>query len=135
MLGLIRSSFSVSCPATARRKLYISLLRSQLLYCSQIWRPSLIKHINTLEKIQRRATKFILNDFHSTYKSCLVNLKMLPLMYIYEINNSIFLLSHTRHQHRISMSITTYLQFSTSNTRFGSSAKLVHHRCSTNIRT
>ena len=42
MLGLIRRSFSVSCLIPARRKLYISLVRSQLLYCSQIWRPSLI---------------------------------------------------------------------------------------------
>ena len=90
MLGLIRRSFSVSCPISARRKLYNSLVRSQLLYCSQIWRPSLIKHINILERIQRRATKFILNDFHSTYKSRLVTLKMLPLMYIYEINDILF---------------------------------------------
>ena len=29
--------------------------------------------------------------------------------------------------------IKNYLQFSSSNTRFGSSAKLVHHRCSTNL--
>ena len=56
MLGLIRRSFSVSCPILARRKLYISLVRYQFLYCSQIWRPSLIKHINILERIQRRAT-------------------------------------------------------------------------------
>ena len=82
MLDFIRRSFSVSCPISARRKLYISFVRSQLLYCSQIWRPSLIKHINILGRIQRRATKFIFNDFHSTYKSRLVTLKMLPLMYI-----------------------------------------------------
>ena len=132
MLGLIRRSFSVSCPISARRKLYISLVRSQLLYCSQIWRPSLIKHINILERIQRRTTKFILNDFHSTYKSRLVTLKMLPLMYIYEINDILFFIklykSPTSH-----FNINNYLQFSSSNTRFGSSAKLVHHRCSTNL--
>ena len=132
MLGLIRRRFSVSCPISARRKLYISLVRSQLLYYSQIWRPSLIKHINILERIQRRATKFILNDFHSTYKSRLVTLKMLPLMYIYEINDILFFIksykSPTSH-----FNINSYLQFSSSNTRFGSSAKLVHHRCSTNL--
>ena len=114
MLGLIHRSFSVSCPTTARRKLYISLVRSQLLYCFQIWRPSLIKHINTLERIQRRATKSILNDFYSTYKSRLVTLNMLTLMYIYETNDIMFFIKSykTPTSH---FNINNYLQFSTSN--------------------
>jgi len=39
--------------------------------------------------MQRRATKFILNDLYSPYKSCLEVLKMLSQMYIYEINDII----------------------------------------------
>ena len=38
---------------------FISLFRSQLLYCSQIWRPQLIEDILTLEHIHRRAAKYI----------------------------------------------------------------------------
>ena len=48
------------------------LIRSQLTYCSQVWRPHLLKHIMSLERVQCRATKFILNDFSSDYKSRLV---------------------------------------------------------------
>ena len=64
-LGLIRRVFSHSPSVYIRRKLYITLVRSQLTYCSSLWRPHLLKDIEMLEKLQRRATKFILNDFSS----------------------------------------------------------------------
>ena len=63
-------------------KLYISLIRSQLLYCTQIWRPHLMKDILIIERVQRRTTKYILNDFTSCYKTRLLKLNLLPLMYI-----------------------------------------------------
>ncbi len=45
-----------------------------------------------LETIQRRATKFILNDYSSDYKSRLTKLNMLPLMMTLELNDIIFFL-------------------------------------------
>ena len=68
ILGLIRRSFSVSCSEEGYT--YISLVRSQILYCSQVWRPSLIKHINTLERIQRKATKLFSMTF--IHRTCFV---------------------------------------------------------------
>jgi len=38
---------------------YKSLLRSYLDCCVQAWRPHLIKDVQVLEKVQRRATRFI----------------------------------------------------------------------------
>ena len=38
-LGLIRHTFSSLIPAHTKQLLYLSLIRSQLTYCSQIWRP------------------------------------------------------------------------------------------------
>ena len=38
-----------------------------------------------LERVQRRASKFILNDYSIDYKSRLIKLNLLPLMYIYEL--------------------------------------------------
>ena len=83
-LGLIRRTFNSSISVNAKKLLYISLVRSQLTYCSQIWRPQLIRDIKALDKVQRRATKFVLNDFTSDYKTRLTRLGLLPLMYYFE---------------------------------------------------
>jgi len=66
-LGLIHWTFVHNHSSNTMIKLYISLVRSQLLYCTQIWRPHLMKDIVNLERIQRRATKHILNDYSSPY--------------------------------------------------------------------
>jgi len=51
--------------------------------------------ITLLECVQRRATKFILIDYSSSYKSHLVKLGtcMLPLMYAYEIADIMYFIS------------------------------------------
>ena len=43
-VGIIRRTFTTNSIFT-KRQLYISLVRSQLTYCSIIWRPHLSKHI------------------------------------------------------------------------------------------
>jgi len=60
---------------------------SQLLYCTQIWNPHLMKDILTLEQIQHRGTKYLLNDYTSSYKTHLVKLRILPLMYLLELQD------------------------------------------------
>ena len=61
-LNLIRRTISVSSSTKTKKSLYLSLVHSQLTYCSQLWRPNLIKDIKRLETIQRRATKFIMSN-------------------------------------------------------------------------
>ena len=68
-LGLVRRTFCSTIPILAKVKLYTSLIRSQVLYCSPVWRPHLIKDIKKLEQLQHRATKYILNDYLSDYKT------------------------------------------------------------------
>ena len=77
MFGIIRRTFSQSNSVTTKIK-YTSLIRSQLTYCSIIWRPHLIQDITKLEQVQRRATKYILNDYSSNYKTRLLHLKNAP---------------------------------------------------------
>jgi len=41
-LGLIRRTFKINC-YEAKKQLYLALVRLQISYCSQLWRPQLIK--------------------------------------------------------------------------------------------
>ena len=68
-LQLIRRIIPLNSSTSLKKLLYLSLVRSHLIYCSQLWRPHYIKDICRLEKIQHWATKFILNDYTSDYKS------------------------------------------------------------------
>ena len=91
-LNLIRRTLSASFPINLKKQLYISLVQSHLCYCSQIWRPCLIKDITNTEPIQRKATKFILNDYTSDYKSRLESLHILPLTQWFELQDIMFLI-------------------------------------------
>ena len=70
--------------------IYLSLVWSQLLYCSPIWCPHHLRDVRALESVQTRATKFIPNDHLTNHRHNLLSLNLLPLMMIYEINDIIF---------------------------------------------
>ena len=74
-----------------KRRLYVSLVRSNLTYCSQLWRPYLLKDIQKIERVQRRATKYILNNYENDYKQRLIKLHLLPIMYFYELQDIMYL--------------------------------------------
>jgi len=101
-------------------------VRSCLLYCSPLWRPHLLKDIILLECVQRRATKFILNDYSSDYKSRLVKLGMLLLMYVYELADILFFIKSLRFPN----SSFDFVTFSTNPTR-SLGCKLLHKSTST----
>ena len=125
-LGLLRQTFTTQCP-NAKKQLYLMLVRSQLIYCSQLWRPFLIKDIMILERVQRRATKFILNDYTYTspYKSKLTQLNLFPLMYRYELNDLLFFIKSYKAT-SAHFDIHQFVQFKLSSTRPSSAGKLVH---------
>ena len=132
ILGMIRRAFGKSNSVITKAKLYTSLIRSQLAYCSIIWRPYLIQDIIKLESIQRRATKFIMNDYTSDYKSRLLHdLNLLPLMYVFEITDIIFLVKSFKFP-SASFNINNYVSFSTGTTTRSSGVKLIHNSSSTN---
>ncbi len=93
----------------------------------------MIKHIELLERVQRRATKFILNNFELDYKSRLVHLHLLPLMYWYELADIMFLVKSIKNPDT-RLKIFEYVALSTTNTRSASFLKLSHHhRSRTNL--
>ena len=61
VLGFIRRTVGPKNPQLFW-KLYKSLVRPILEYCSPVWCPHLKKDLNTLEKVQRRASKCALGN-------------------------------------------------------------------------
>ena len=87
VLCLLCRLFCSSNNTITKKRLYISLVRSQILYGSQIWRSLQLKDIKSIESVQRRATKFILNDYTSNCRSRLIKLHILPLSMLLELND------------------------------------------------
>ena len=131
-LYMIRRSFSLSLPSPIKKLLYLSMVRSHLSYCSQIWRPNHVKDILTIERVQRRATKYILQDYHSDYKSRLTSLNLLPLMYWFELQDLLFLVKCLKDS-ADSAGIRDHITFVSSSTRAGSGRKLARNYCRTSI--
>ena len=125
-LGMIRRTFKTSSIST-KRQLYISLIHSHLSYCSIIWRPHQIKDIAFLETVQRRATKYILYDYTSDYKSRLKSLRILPLMYYFELSDLIFFVKSIKDPSS-HFNINDFISFSDSNTRSSKHLKLKHNK-------
>ena len=64
-----------------RRTIYLTLLRSHLGYATQVWAPQSIELVCKVERIQRRASKYILNlPFHcqQSHKDRLIQLTCFP---------------------------------------------------------
>ena len=60
MLGLIKRTCKGLDDPRTLCTLYCSLVRSNLEYCSVVWSPYIKRNTDELERVQRRATKFIL---------------------------------------------------------------------------
>ena len=88
ILGYVRRSTLDIKRVTVRRTLYLSLVRAQLCYGSQIWTPQTITTIQQTERLQRRATKFILNlpfRCNTIYEERLLQLNLIPLSYWHDL--------------------------------------------------
>ena len=130
-LILLRRTFSVDSPVKVKRLLYLSLVWSHLTYSSQIWRPMYIKDIVILERIQKHATKYILNDRLSSYRSRLLALNFLPLTYYLELMDILFLVKCLQFPDP-SLDVRAFVSFSNLSTCSGSACKLVYRCYSTN---
>ena len=92
-----------------------------------ISRPHLIKDITMIEQLQRRATRFILNDYQSCYFDRLVKLQLFPLMYAFELADIMFAIKALKSPSD-SFDITNYVSFSYGSTKSSKNGKLRHIR-------
>ena len=136
ILGLLKRTFSSTSTVSVKKRLFISLVRSQLSYCSQIWRPALIKDIRKLETVQRRATKFIVGISNSMdYRNRLIKLEILPLMYYLEMADIMFLVNSLK-KASVRFNIRSYVHFQdTTNTRSSSKLTLKHFLSSSHLQS
>jgi hypothetical protein len=89
-LGLIKRFTGYTCNIDLKLLLYTSLVRPLVEFSSQVWMCKTVKLTKNLESIQRRASKYILNDFESNYTNRLIKLNILPLVYRREYLDLIF---------------------------------------------
>ena len=91
MLGFVRRNARSIKNASVRRVIYLTLVRSHLGYATQVWEP---QSKELTERIQRRATKYILNlPFlcEESYKDRLIKLDLLPVFFWHEYLDIIFI--------------------------------------------
>ena len=84
--GLLKHGLHfVKCPKQ-KRVFYLAVVRSLFEHCVQIWRPTSDSGILRLERIQKRAVKWVLSEVEHSYNDVeylarLKNLELLPLKY------------------------------------------------------
>ena len=94
MLGFVKRTAYMIGNQSVRKALYLTLVRSQLAYGSQVWAPQTVSNILTIERVQRRATKFILSLPYRTdisYKERLQILGIIPLCYWHEYLDIVYI--------------------------------------------
>ena len=77
MVGFLTRNIDHKSPEIIK-KLYIAFVRPHLEYAVQFWSPNYIKDQNSLERVQRRATKHIPVLRNLTYEERLKQLDMFP---------------------------------------------------------
>ena len=93
MVGMIKRSVGFNSPIDVKRQLYLAHNRSIIEYCSPMGSPT---HVNIikLERVQRQASKFILNDYVSPYHERCTALSILPFCSRRKIIDLCFLYSY-----------------------------------------
>ena len=79
MLGMIKTGFTCMDKEIFMH-LYPVLVRPLLEYCVQVWSPYKQKHIDTIERVQRRATKMVPALKNKPYEDRLIALGLTKLV-------------------------------------------------------
>ena len=93
LLGYLNRSATDVKNVSTPRTLYLAVVRPTLGYATQVWSPQSIDLIKRTERIQRRATKFILNLPYmcsETFKERLVLSNLIPISYWHEYLDVLF---------------------------------------------
>ena len=93
MLGFLHRSTMEIPNVKIRRSLYLVLVRPALGYATQVWSPQSVELVKRTERIQRRATKYILRlpfICETSYRDRLISTDLLPISYWHEYLDLMF---------------------------------------------
>ena len=113
LLGYIRRNTRSINSTSIRKSMYLALVRPHIGYATQIWAPQSIDLILKLERIQRRASRYILNlPFSSCedYSSRLQSLNLLPICYWQEYLDLVFFYKSTHGLVNLNQSVLPHLR-------------------------
>ena len=120
MLGLIKCTVEFNAPYRVKLHLCTTLAKPPFSYASIVLYSCNKADINQIEHIQRKATKYIINDYVSDYHTRLYNTKLLPLSFIKDINYLCFLYKCIHHFIDIDIRhILSFYNTDTSRSRLG----------------
>ena len=94
MLGFVRQVAMNTNDFQVRKVLYLYIVRGLFAYASQVWSPQTVSNIVKIEKVQRRATKFILSfpyKIDISYKERLQTTHILPVCYWQEYLEMVYI--------------------------------------------
>ena len=123
MLGFIKRNCAGKITKEALKLLYISLVRSHLCYCSQVWAPQTPTLMVEIEKVQRRATRFIMKDSSLAYKDRLISLNLLPINYWLEYLDFLYFFKLKTGESNL---FSKYFSFCTGRSRRGTSRQFLN---------
>jgi hypothetical protein len=111
MLGLLRRTCPLIKDTRIRRSLYLSLVKCHLNYATEVWSPAHISLLRKVENVQRRATRWILQQRmgQQEYKDRIVTLDLLPLCYDRELKYLTFFYKASRGY--IDIDISNFVSF------------------------
>lgn len=72
-LGFIRRNMR-GCKPTAKDQAYKAIFRPSLEYASTVWDPYTKLHIDSIEMVQRRAARFVVNNYHDFSLGTITNI-------------------------------------------------------------
>jgi len=131
MLGLIKRTFSTKHPSILLR-LYKSLVRPHLEYCSSAWSPWYAKDKELLERIQHRFTRFFKDLRELNYTE---RLRLLDLWTLEERRNRADLIEVYKIVNGVStLPVSTFFEFRTDSRTRGHSLKLKKQRSNRDLR-
>ena len=131
LVGLIRRSFTYM-DKECMKQLFTSLVRPHLEYANVAWSPHYKRDIDKIEKVQRRATKFVPELKHLSYEERLKAMKLPSLQYRRKRGDLIEVYKYTHGFYNVNK---TLLQMdNTSHRTRGHALKLAKQNCRLDIR-